>query len=98
MKYEVAENGLIAVDKFIKGRFDAILMDLQMPVMDGYTATQEIRKKDNDIPIIALTANSVSEEREKCLSSGFNEYITKPFKPNKLKEALVYFSEKKQKV
>ena len=66
-------------------------MDLQMPEMDGFTATQEIRKTDNNIPIVALTANSMSQEKEKCLSSGFNDYITKPFKPDMLKERILFF-------
>ncbi|MFN4149954.1 MAG: response regulator, partial [Candidatus Sericytochromatia bacterium] len=91
LNYQVAENGLIALDKFRTNKFDLILMDLQMPEMDGFTATQEIRKENINIPIIALTANSMSEEREKCLSSGFNYYITKPFKPNYLKEKILFY-------
>ena len=92
LNYEVAENGLIALEKFREFEYDLILMDLQMPEMDGFTATQEIRKENMNIPIIALTANSMSEEREKSLSSGFNYYITKPFKPNYLKEKIVFYS------
>ncbi|MFN8577380.1 MAG: response regulator [Candidatus Sericytochromatia bacterium] len=95
MTYEVAENGLIATQKFQKNKFDLILMDLQMPEMDGYTATQEIRKLDKTIPIIALTANTVSEEREKCLNSGFNEYITKPFKSENLHDKIRFFTNDK---
>ncbi|MFN8674078.1 MAG: response regulator [Candidatus Sericytochromatia bacterium] len=91
-KYEIAENGLIALDKFQPNKFDIILMDLQMPEMDGFTATQEIRKIDTKVPIVALTANSMSQEKDKCLSSGFNEYITKPFVPDSLRERIIYFA------
>ena len=92
LNYDIAENGLIALEKFEVNKYNLILMDLQMPEMDGFTATQEIRKNDLSIPIIALTANSMSEEKEKCLSSGFNEYITKPFKSDVLKENIIFFS------
>lgn len=91
LNYEVAENGLIAVEKFQTNNFNLILMDLQMPEMDGFTATQEIRKKNMTIPIIALTANSMSEEKEKCLASGFNDYITKPFKADNLRDKIIFF-------
>lgn len=91
VKYVVAENGLIAVNKYKEQKFDIILMDLQMPEMDGFTATQEIRKLDTKIPIVALTANSLADEKERCLNSGFNDYITKPFKPDMLKERIIYF-------
>ncbi|MEK7434900.1 MAG: response regulator, partial [Cyanobacteriota bacterium] len=91
MSYQVAENGIIALEKYNNNKFDIILMDLQMPEMDGFTATQEIRKTDNHIPIVALTANSMSQEKEKCLTSGFNDYITKPFKPDMLKERILFF-------
>lgn len=89
--YDVAENGLIAIEKYKGDKFDIILMDLQMPEMDGFTATQEIRKIDKNIPIIALTANSLADEKERCLHAGFNDYITKPFKPDMLKERLTFF-------
>ena len=67
LNYEVAKNGLIALEKFREFEYDLILMDLQMPEMDGFTATQEIRKENMNIPIIALTANSMSEERENII-------------------------------
>lgn len=89
VKYKVAKNGLIALKTLENEKFDTILMDLQMPEMDGFTATQKIREFDNKTPIIAVTANSMAEEREKCLSLGFNEYITKPFKQDNLKEKIV---------
>lgn len=89
VKYKVAKNGLIALKTLENEKFDTILMDLQMPEMDGFTATQKIREFDDKTPIIAVTANSMAEEREKCLSLGFNEYITKPFKQDNLKEKIV---------
>lgn len=93
-QYTVAENGLIALEKYKELKFDIILMDLQMPEMDGFTATQEIRKLDTKIPIVALTANSLADERERCLNSGFDDYLTKPFKPDTLKEKIISFAQK----
>ncbi len=88
---EEAENGFIAVDKILKappGYYDLVLMDIQMPVMDGYTATKEIRNIDNqqqaEIPIIAMTANAFSEDKEKCLECGMNGHLSKPLDVNKL--------------
>ena len=82
---EVAENGRIGVDKFISGEYDLVLMDMRMPVMDGYTATGEIRKweeahQKDSIPIIALTANALVEDRQKCLDAGCTDYLSKPLK------------------
>ncbi len=86
---DIAENGKIAVAKLKKGRYDLVIMDMQMPVMDGYEATTIIRTKLNsNIPIIAMTAHALSSEREKCLRLGMNDYISKPFKPNELLEAI----------
>lgn len=80
---DIAENGLIGVEKFREHGYDIIIMDIQMPVMDGIEATQKIRE-NSDVPIIALTANSTKQESEKCFKAGANEYLTKPFKPNEL--------------
>ena len=80
---EIAENGKITVEKIISnpGAFDLILMDIQMPEMDGYEAARTIRKNGfTEIPIIALTAHAMKGEEERCLSSGMNDYITKPIK------------------
>lgn len=86
-----AENGQIAVDKATKESFDLILMDIQMPVMDGYVATQTIRaweKKHNkkSIPIIAVSANAMSEDVQKSLDAGCTEHLTKPVKKTALLE------------
>lgn len=94
IEYDIAENGLIGLEKAKKGNFSLILMDLQMPEMDGFSATTEIRKFNKDTPIFALTANSLSNEKERCLNSGFNDYILKPFKSDELKEKLVSVSNK----
>ncbi|MBF0148298.1 MAG: response regulator, partial [Magnetococcales bacterium] len=82
----VANNGRIAVDKVGQEAFDAVLMDLQMPVMDGLTATKEIRKfkKYQHLPIIAMTANAMAGDREQCLDAGMNDHVAKPIDPREL--------------
>jgi CheY-like chemotaxis protein len=80
---EVAENGKRAVEKFSKAPndFDLIFMDVQMPEMDGKEATSTLRKKGfTDIPIVAMTAHAMKGDREMCIESGMNDYITKPIK------------------
>ncbi|MFT6866310.1 MAG: signal transduction histidine kinase/CheY-like chemotaxis protein [Cyclobacteriaceae bacterium] len=89
LTYEVAENGKIAVDKTLLTHYDLILMDLQMPEMDGYQATEAIRMTDKDVPIIALSASSMIEIREKALHSGMNDFITKPFDPKELRKKIL---------
>ena len=84
---EVAENGLIAVEKLKSSTFDIILMDVQMPVMNGFEATQAIRNLDsekNNTPIIAMTANVLKEEVDLCYKSGMNDFIGKPFDTKEL--------------
>lgn len=80
---EVAGNGKEALDKFGTSQYDIILMDIQMPVMDGIIATKKIREieasSNSHIPIIAITANALSGDRENCLAVGMNDYISKPF-------------------
>ena len=78
----VAENGERAVAAWEEGQFDAVLMDVQMPVMDGFKATRVIREKElargGHTPIIAVTAYAMASDREKCLDSGMDDYIAKP--------------------
>lgn len=82
---QLAENGLQAVDMIKTGSFDIVLMDMEMPVMNGYQATSLIRQQlKNNIPIIALTAHAIAGEREKCLSYGMTDHIVKPIVPNLL--------------
>ncbi len=81
---DCAENGLVGVEKFNANSYDVILMDLSMPVMDGYDATIEIRKTDKLIPIIALTASASFGYLDRALQIGINEYIIKPFNPKEL--------------
>ena len=88
---EIAENGLEAVNKIKEskeGYYDAVLMDIQMPVMNGYEATEAIRRlvrKDAaKIPIVALTANAFEEDRKKAIESGMNAHISKPLNVNEL--------------
>jgi PAS domain S-box-containing protein len=87
-----AANGLEAVAIAAKERFDGILMDLQMPVMDGLTATREIRKGSSprEMPIMAMTANAMSTDREECMAAGMNDHIAKPIKPEILYRTLVH--------
>lgn len=90
--YETAQNGLEAVEMLAQEQFDLVFMDCQMPLMDGYQATQEIRKGqgvlDKNIPIVAMTANALIGDREKCLSVGMDDYIAKPVSLDKLTIAL----------
>ncbi|MEO1021640.1 MAG: response regulator [Bacteroidota bacterium] len=86
-----AENGKKAVESITENEVDLILMDMQMPVMDGIEATRNIRQLDSplsDVPIIAMTAAALPEEREKCLQSGMNGYISKPYNPSILFETI----------
>ncbi|MBC7487865.1 MAG: response regulator, partial [Cytophagaceae bacterium] len=82
---DIAGNGKIAVDKLAHSTYDLILMDMQMPEMDGYETASIIRKKMKlTLPIIAMTAHAMSGEKEKCLAIGMNDYISKPFKATEL--------------
>jgi signal transduction histidine kinase/ActR/RegA family two-component response regulator len=88
----MAVNGQNALDELQKRQVDVILMDLQMPVMDGYEATKKIRNELKlDTPIIAMTANAMAGEYEKCISSGMSDYITKPFKAETLYTIIAKF-------
>ena len=85
----VANNGLEALEALKKEHFDLVLMDVQMPLMDGIEATRRIRNSKNSgfdphIPIIALTAHAFKEDRERCLKAGMNDYISKPFRKQEL--------------
>ncbi len=92
-RVEIAENGVIAYEMFIAGHFDLVLMDRQMPVMDGLTATRAIREWEltnqrSPTPIIALTAAALKGDREKCVTAGCTAYLTKPIKQQVLLQAI----------
>jgi CheY-like chemotaxis protein len=100
--YVIAENGQELLDIYSETDFDIILMDLQMPVLDGYDTTRVIRKMDNSdkatIPIIALTAFAQSEISDKTARYKMNGYVSKPFVINELHKLLTFYSSKKQQV
>ncbi len=90
---QACANGEEALQKLRKGQFDVVLMDCHMPIMDGYAASQAIRdgeagEQNKNIPIIALTANAMLEDKEKCYAAGMNDFITKPVKIDVLKTVL----------
>ena len=92
-KVRVADNGAEGVKAWQEGRFDIVLMDLQMPVMDGLTATRRIRELERGqsartTPIVALTANAMSGQLERCLEAGMNDFLTKPLEIARLHETL----------
>lgn len=85
---DIAENGAIALEMLKSSHYDLIFMDCQMPVLDGYEATKHIREKEEGaeahIPIVAMTANAMAGDREKCLNSGMDDYVAKPVKNEEL--------------
>lgn len=93
---DIANNGKEALDKFGTSKYDIILMDIQMPVMDGIIATKKIREIESSTnqhtPIVAITANALAGDKENCLAAGMNDYLSKPFQPdvliNKMKNLL----------
>lgn len=89
LNVEVAEDGSVAVEKLKEKEFDIVLMDMEMPVMNGYEAATTIRKElKNAVPIIAMTAHAMSGERDRCLSLGMNDYLSKPINANLLFEKM----------
>ena len=93
---DIAENGQVAIEKFLANVYDLILMHMQMPVMDGYTATRKIRRLESEEgrkhnPIIALTANALHEDLQKSLSAGCDVHLTKPVRKKDLLEAIQEF-------
>jgi two-component system sensor histidine kinase/response regulator len=93
MQVIVAGNGLAAVEQLKRSVFDAVLMDCQMPVMDGYEATAQIRsgaagEASRHVPIIAMTANALTGDKERCLIAGMDDYVSKPIATDLLQSVL----------
>ncbi|MCX7143433.1 MAG: response regulator [Proteobacteria bacterium] len=88
---DIADNGKIAVDMVQRVDYDTVLMDMQMPVMDGVTATVEIRKLGQyaQMPIIAMTANAMQQDKDRCIAAGMQDFVTKPIEPDELWAALL---------
>src|SRR4029078_12259156 len=87
---DVAGNGEVAVARAADATYDAILMDLQMPVLDGFAATRQIRAAEGDrrVPIMWMTASAFEGEREKCLAAGMDDFLTKPVDSTRLASVL----------
>jgi signal transduction histidine kinase/CheY-like chemotaxis protein/HPt (histidine-containing phosphotransfer) domain-containing protein len=93
IRFDIAENGKEALEMMGKGTYDVVLMDCQMPVMDGYTATRSRRTMESErglprIPIIAMTANAMAGDREKCLAAGMDDYMSKPLNRGLLEQTI----------
>ncbi len=93
IKPDIATNGLEAIEALDRKAYDLVLMDCQMPEMDGYLAAEAIRSKNVgelnvEVPIVAMTANALAGDREKCIEAGMNDYIAKPIRPKDLDRAL----------
>jgi signal transduction histidine kinase/CheY-like chemotaxis protein len=92
-EFSIAENGLLAVEMIRKEKFSMVLMDVQMPEMDGYTATRIIRKElGPDLPVIAMTAHAFEGEREKCIAAGMDDYLAKPIREQELADMIEKYS------
>lgn len=93
---DVAEDGQEALQMFLESEYDAIFMDIQMPVMDGFETTRKIREAEkggSHVPIIALTANALEGDKEKCLEAGMDDYLAKPFRGVDIETALSKYLE-----
>jgi signal transduction histidine kinase/DNA-binding response OmpR family regulator/HPt (histidine-containing phosphotransfer) domain-containing protein/HAMP domain-containing protein len=91
LSIDMAENGEVAVQMVNKGKYDLVMMDMQMPVMDGIAATKAIRRipEFKTLPIIAMTANVMAADRDKCIEAGMNDHVSKPIDPDELFAALL---------
>jgi signal transduction histidine kinase len=85
------ENGALAIAEAARGDYDLLLMDLHMPQLDGLTATREIRETNTALPIVALTADVLSSERDACIAAGMNDFLVKPLQPERLQQVLARF-------
>lgn len=96
--YEVAENGVDALQRLERNTFKLVLMDMMMPVMNGYDATKAIRAnpKIKHLPVIALTANAMKGEDEKCRAAGCSDYLAKPYSKDQILNAISMLLKKSQ--
>jgi len=93
VEVDLVENGAQAVERWERGAPDLVLMDCQMPVLDGFAATRTIRAREAlngraRVPIVALTANAFESDRERCLAAGMDEHLSKPFRNEELESVL----------
>ncbi|MDQ3231848.1 MAG: ATP-binding protein, partial [Pseudobdellovibrionaceae bacterium] len=89
---ESVEDGLKAIEAALQGSYDIVLMDMQMPQMDGFEATATLRRKGYQKPIIALTAHAMKEERTRCLAAGCDDFLGKPIDSHQLFEKLIHYT------
>ena len=101
-RVDLAENGKAALDALATNRYDIVFMDCQMPVMDGYAATAEIRRRERDVsparhtPVIALTAHALEGDRQKCLMAGMDDYMSKPFKTETMRAMITAWTDNRK--
>jgi CheY-like chemotaxis protein len=89
---DLAVNGLEALHRVLNGRYDVVFMDCMMPEMDGYTATEEIRRQEGDgrhTPIVAMTASVLEAERRRCTECGMDDFVPKPWQPDEVRQVLM---------
>lgn len=100
LEVDVADNGQIALDKLETQTYDLVLMDMQMPVMDGITATERLRTQERfaRLPIVAMTANAMPQDRERCAQAGMNDHVAKPIEPAELFRSLLRWIEPRHQV
>ena len=91
---DVVENGLAAIEQAARQAYNLVLMDLQMPMLDGFGATIELRRHGFRMPIVVLTAHALREERDKCFAAGCDDHLTKPVNPQMLVRTVAYFTAK----
>jgi len=97
--HSIANDGKAAIDALTQASYDLILMDCQMPIMDGFEATEQIRSSEHaNIKIIAMTANAMEGDREHCLSVGMDDYISKPVKKDILKDMLEKWTQRQSEI
>jgi len=95
LEIDIAQNGAEAVEIFKRGDYELVLMDIQMPVMDGYEAAKIIKELNADTPIVALTANAMKSDMERSIEAGMSEHLNKPIMPERLFEVLLKYISKK---